>query len=178
MTSPQDPNQGPDQGPYGQQPMPGSYPAPPPLSEPDTQTLEPPTEVKISFWLWIAGAVLSLLAPVLLFASRDELLTEARRTQGGELSQAELETIVNATIGFVAVFFLIFAGLFVLFAFKMKAGRNWARITLTVLTAIIMLFTLGSSLTGLIPVLVSIVAIVLMFLPKANAYFQAAKRVA
>jgi len=80
-------------------------------------------------------------------------------------------------------------GLYLLFALKMRAGRNWARIVLTVLSALSIGSTAHSSTTirvndqaftastsqavGWFGAALAVVAIVLMFMPASNAYFAA-----
>lgn len=95
----------------------------------------------------------------------------------------------GAGAGFLSGF--LHGGLVLFFAFKVRKGRNWARITLTVLFALfiipgisffgVALFSPGAfspdEMLGVIVaaffLLVSIVLIVLMFRPTANAYFRA-----
>ncbi|MEV0676579.1 hypothetical protein AB0I60_08645 [Actinosynnema sp. NPDC050436] len=176
MTTPQDPDR-------GQQPH---IPAPPPLSESElhgsTSTgpaLPVPKEVQVSFWIWIAGAALSAIGGLLAFTQRDaiaELLRGAPQT--ANLPQDEFDALVSANIMITAVVGLVFAGLYVLFAFKARAGRNWARVVLAVLTALGLLSTLlvGATISGLLTSLISVVAVVLLYLPNSKAYFDSAKR--
>ena len=82
---------------------------------------------------------------------------------------------LGVVIGIIGV---VLAALMVFFAFKARAGRNWARITLTVLGALVLLYHLfGFSLLGLVIVLVVAAAVVTMYLPASKAYFDSAKRV-
>jgi hypothetical protein len=165
VTTPHDPNQPGQEPPLypPPPPPPGAMPPPPPINEPEVSA---PTEVKISFWIWIVSAVLTALGGLLLFTDKDVAIREAQQEaekQNTDLTPEQVETVA--------------AALYVLFAVKMRAGRNWARITLTVLTIFGLLLQLivgGES--GLIASVVGIVAVVLMFLPNANAYFSAAKR--
>jgi hypothetical protein len=84
------------------------------------------------------------------------------------------------------VFFLL-ALAYIVFAVIAYRGRNWARIVVTVLTAlfdVVLILGLvgGSSQTagGLLVaggiVLASIIGVVLMYLPKSAAFFAAAGR--
>ncbi|RAS67305.1 hypothetical protein C8D87_103644 [Lentzea atacamensis] len=167
--------------PYGPGDQESQIPAPPPLSESELRGgAEPsgtaPREVQLSFWLWIVGAALSVIGALFAFTQRDRLLEEARnRPDAGGLSEAELDTLV--TIGLVVgvVIALLFAGLYVLFAFKARAGRNWARIVLAVLTAlgVLALVIGGISIAAVLSTVVAIVAVVLLFLPASNQYFAA-----
>jgi hypothetical protein len=86
---------------------------------------------------------------------------------------------VTVSLVFVAIVGIVFAGLYLLFAFKARAGRNWARITLTVLTVLrVVVLAIGFSLLSALSALVAVVAVVLLFLPASNQFFAASKRVA
>ncbi|MCP2261729.1 hypothetical protein LX15_005455 [Streptoalloteichus tenebrarius] len=171
----------PDQGPT---PFPPAPPAPvdhlppaPPLSAHEAALPPRPVEVTVSFWTWIASAVWSFAAPVILVTQRDEVVRLTRASQP-TLTAQQVEAGVSLAIGTSTVVAIVVATLYVLFGFKMRAGRNWARITLTVLTALGAL-SLAFSLSwmSLLSTLVSVVAVVLMYLPNANAYFRAQQRV-
>ncbi|MEU6150690.1 hypothetical protein ABZ816_11880 [Actinosynnema sp. NPDC047251] len=178
MTTPQDPDRGP------QQPH---IPAPPPLSESELHgtpsaagpALPVPKEVQISFWIWIAGAVLSVIGGLLAFAQRDAVADALRRApQTADLSAEEFDALVSANIMITAVVGVVMAGLYVLFAFKARAGRNWARVVLAALTVLGLLSTLlvGAGVSGLLTSLISVVAVVLLYLPNSKAYFDSVKR--
>ena len=141
-----------------------------------------PKHVAMSFWLWIAASVMSVIGSLLMFGRRDEM-REAFRTQQGteQLTQAQLDTLVTATVVIGVVVSVVLSALYVLFAFKARAGRNWARVVLLILTAfsVVMLALAGGfSWLGMLATLVSLVAVVLLFLPAANAYFASARRTA
>ncbi|MEU4802266.1 hypothetical protein [Actinosynnema sp. NPDC023587] len=179
MTTPQDPDRG-QQQPY--------TPAPPPLSDAElhgTGTAGPalpvPKEVRISFWIWIAGAVLSAVGGLLVFTQRDALAEVLRDVpQYQSLSPDEFDALLRANMIITAVVGVVLAALYVLFAFKARAGRNWARIVLAVLTALGLLSTLlvGASISGLLTSLISVVAVVLLYLPNSKAYFESVKHAA
>jgi glucose-6-phosphate-specific signal transduction histidine kinase len=65
----------------------------------------------------------------------------------------------------------------VVFAVKMKAGRKWARLALTVLTAITLVLAAVNTMTGMgqggnwLAFLVSLTATALMWLPNSQAWF-------
>lgn len=119
---------------------------------------------------------MSVIGALFAFTQRDTLLEEARkRPDAGGLSETELDTVV--TIGLIVgvVIAILFAGLYVLFAFKARAGRSWARIVLAVLTAlgVLALVIGGISIAGVLSTVVAMVAVVLLFLPASNQYFAA-----
>lgn len=79
----------------------------------------------------------------------------------------------------------IFAGLFVLFAYKMRTGRNWARILLTIYTvwgALSFLTAMASSgadltlMWSLAEAAFGVTAVVYMFRPESTKYFAEHKQ--
>ncbi|WP_433266064.1 hypothetical protein ACQPZF_39790 [Actinosynnema sp. CS-041913] len=175
MTTPQDPDGG-QQQPY--------IPPPPPLSESELQGSSDaparpvPIEVKVSFWIWIAGAVLSVVGALLALTQREEISEALRATpQFAQSTPEQLDAAVSMTIMFTLVVGIVLAGLYVLFAFKARAGRNWARVVLTVLTALGLLTMLfRPSPSALITSLISVVAVVLLYVPNSKAYYDSVKR--
>jgi hypothetical protein len=169
MTNPQDP--------FGQPNVP---PAAPPLNESElrgAQNLPAPTTVQASFWLWVVTVVISLVGAVVGFTQRDAALAALRSANVQNLTDAQIQAAVTLGLAVAAVFAIVFAGLYLLFAFKARAGRNWARITLTVLTVLRLLSLIaGSNLLAVISVVVAVVAVVLLFLPASNQFFAASKR--
>ena len=169
MTNPQDP--------FGQ---PNTPPAAPPLNESElrgVQTLPTPTPVQVSFWLWVVTVVLSLIGAVVGFTQRDALMTALRAANVQHLTEDQRQAAATVSLAVAAVIAVVFAGLYLLFAFKARAGRNWARITLTVLTVLRVLFLFaGFSVLAVISVVAAVAATVLLFLPEANQFFTASKR--
>ena len=100
-------------------------------------------------------------------------------TSGTDLHGQSAEQVVNAVIAFAigwSIVTLIFwAIVFVLFAFFMRRGANWARIVLTVLTALSLLNIIPGFPFGLLQVLAAIVGVVLMWLRPSTAWFAAIK---
>ncbi|OJX80429.1 MAG: hypothetical protein BGO91_08635 [Leifsonia sp. 71-9] len=75
-----------------------------------------------------------------------------------------------------AIVTLIFwAIVFVLFAFFARRGANWARIVLTVLTVISLLNVAAGLGAGALQVVLSIIAVVLLWLRPSSDYFNAVK---
>ncbi|MDQ2723818.1 MAG: hypothetical protein M3Y19_11010 [Actinomycetota bacterium] len=143
-----------------------------------------PADVDKAFKLWLVSigiGVLGIIASI-AFADRQALIDQAMKNSAA-LTRDEAST--GVTIGLVvgAVVALIIIGLELFFAFKMRAGRNWARIVLTVvgiLGVLFGLFGLTNGLTiatvlNLISIIVVIAAIVFMFRPASGAYFSRPK---
>ncbi len=62
-----------------------------------------------------------------------------------------------------------------LFAFLMRRGRNWARLTITAIVALFAVLGVlnGSDLFTLVSVLIELVAVGLLYLRSSKAYFTA-----
>jgi hypothetical protein len=139
-----------------------------------------PGTVEGAFWAFIASTVIGLVGGLLIFANRDAIATTLRdsnRRSGGSLTDAQIDQAVNVTMIVALVIAVIISALYLLFAFKLRAGKNWARIVLTVITALQLISLLAGQATigGYISVAAAIIGVVLSFLTPSNAYFAAAK---
>ncbi|SEB15054.1 hypothetical protein [Leifsonia sp. 21MFCrub1.1] len=165
-------------------------PPPPPSSPPaagvpgasTVAPTAPPTTVNIAFWLYIVGAVLSVVSGIITIAvvsgSRADQVRIIEQ-QGGDLKGLTAQQVADASVTFLVTWSIVtlifWAIVFVLFAYFMRRGANWARIVLTVLTVLSLLNLLTGFGTGLLQVLATIVAVVLMWLRPSSAYFAAVK---
>jgi len=146
------PNEGVPRHPGGDRGLEGGYPSglgPPPHMPPQwpPQRPLPPREVGIAFKLWVAQIIFGLLSTVVLFAFSDPFAAgrqrvAANRAQGGGLSPQQFDTFLMTILIIGGVFGVLFLAVEVWLLLKMRRGRNWARITLTVLAGISVLGTL------------------------------------
>ncbi len=174
MTQPPYPPSGPEPEPYPQQgypqqPYPGQSPTPG----------QPPKEVELSFRLWIASIVVSLLESILTFVTIDDIRQQTIDDTIASTPGVDPQFIENTVNVVGLVFELALLALVVFFSVKMRAGRNWARIVLTVLGALDViggLFLLGqyglAALTFGLSALIIIAPIVTMYLPGAAPWFR------
>jgi hypothetical protein len=154
------------QSPYGQTAWPSQQPS---------TTSGVPTLVNISFWLILAGGVLTLIGIPLALAMFNSpafaaAVQEAMRNQRNspDISVENLRGIASTTWVVVS---LIGAGLYALVAFGIRRGKNWARILGTVFAAISLLGLTQIGL-GTITILLGVAAIVLLYLPGSAPYFR------
>jgi hypothetical protein len=177
VTNPYDPNQQ-DQG-Y-QSGLPSFPNAPSANFEPGQAPVPaPPTEIQASFWCYIGAAVIVLIGGLLYIGAKQTVIDALRNADtSNTFTETQLESLANTTIAIVVVFAAIIAALYALFAFKLRAGRNWARIVLTIIAALDLIGLIsgrGGAAVGYVGALAAIVGCVLSYLPNASAYFAAVK---
>ena len=154
-----------------------SYPAP----DPSTPRARPaavaiPSQVNIAFWLYLVGAALSLVTLIISLATVGASKTAIQHqlaSQGKHISAGTLNTLLVTTVAVAVVIGVIFIAAYVLFAYFMRRGANWARIVLLVLTVLSLIQV--TSIPGSVRFLAAAVATVMIFLRPANEYFKAVK---
>jgi hypothetical protein len=170
---------------YGfQKPMPGQYGYPGGQPQYGAGKPAPPREVLIAFWLIIGAAVLNLVNSFVIAATANRIISDAwndpafqdqlRQAAGGQDISSITPDMIAGAVGTMSVIFgLIAAGLYLLVAFGVKAGRNWARILGTIF-AVLSLAMLAQGVLGVLTFLLGAAAIVLLFLPVSSAFFKEA----
>ena len=125
-----------------------------------------PPGLRVSYWIWVAGGLLGLLAGVVgLFGA---LVLFVVSPPAGIL----LLLLVTVALALSAAQ--------VTLAMKMKEGREWARFALTIAAGVSLLLAVvstgltgGGSWPGFV---ISLAATVLMWLPSAQSWFDGARR--
>jgi hypothetical protein len=207
VTSPQDPvppqnpwpPQGPaPQGPWGPQNQ--QWPSSPPPGQQPNEPQAVPVDVVTAFQLLCGVAVLGIVnmiaTLVAVYADRatfvDQLLADiAVQDPSLEVGRDTVETVVIAGLGVTALLGLGVTALYLLFVFKMRAGRNWARMLVTMIGALMVVFALPSlfglvggggaaivsGAAGILQAVLSVGAIVLLHRAESNRYFLPAFKV-
>ncbi|MCX6498875.1 MAG: hypothetical protein NTU93_08735 [Arthrobacter sp.] len=124
-----------------------------------------PTELKISYWVWVVGGLLGLLAGVI------------------GLFGAVVLFVVSPPAGILLLLLVLvalaLAGAQVTLAMKMKEGWEWARFALTIaagISLVLAAFSMGIAGGGSWPgFVISLAATVLMWLPNSQSWFDAFK---
>jgi hypothetical protein len=179
--APQYGQQAPQQPQYGQPSVP-QYGQGGPVTWPSQQpaaTSGVPQLVTISFWLMLAAGLLTLIGIPFTIASLNSpagkrMIDQALAGQGANASGLDTSSVIGIAVTFLVVFSVIFAGLYALVAFKVRSGKNWARILGTVFAAISLLGLTQIGM-GTITILLGIAAIVLLYLPASAPYFRKAQ---
>ncbi|MEV7046290.1 hypothetical protein [Amycolatopsis sp. NPDC051061] len=134
-----------------------------------------PITVVGAFWCFIATTVIGLVSAALIVLDKkpfEDAAHDANLAQG-----VDTDRVADASTIVVAVLSVIIALLFVLFAVKLRAGRNWARIVLTVVTAldVVSILVNGGSVLGYVGLVFAVLGVALSFAPASNAYFTSTK---
>lgn len=159
-------------------------PMPPPQ---DAGQIPRPKAVDNAFNAVLTSVAISVLGTVFTVLLDGALLTRMVTDMLVGVPNAPKDIAETVTVfRYMFAFSLaVFAGLFVLFAWKMRAGRNWARLLLTIYTAVgAVSFLTGMASAGaelermwsLAEVAFGVTAVVYMFRPESTAYFAEHKR--
>lgn len=145
-----------------------------------------PGTVTGAFALYVLAALVSVVSAILLTteSGREEVRRAVREAQASSgMNPADFDAAVSLAIGIGIGFVVLFIALYLFFAFMMRAGRNWARIVLTVLSGLSIAGGLsgtaaagGMTWANWVSLVFSVLAIVLMFLTPSNEYFQRSKQ--
>lgn len=144
-------------------------------SEPTTPN--PPGTVRAAFWTLIASAVIRVLFAILTIASWNAFVNEAVAHPLAHTSADQMRSYAHTVLTENIIVDLVFGGLWVLAAYLVRGGRNWARLTLTVIVVLFGIFDIlnGTDLYTLISVLIELVAVGMLYLPASREYFAATK---
>jgi hypothetical protein len=157
------------------QPYPGGY------QNPYVRRPPAPPSVQTAVKFMYAGAAWSLISIgfSLIAVSGIKRVFEQ---SSAPVTASQLNDLVSAVVGVLIVIGLIGAGLWLWLARFCLRGRNWARITGTVLFALSTLNDLGSlgfsglgpaRLEGLVGWLIGLCAVIYLWRPDSTAFFKA-----
>lgn len=158
------------QSPYGQSPY-GQYPSEQPQPAGSNGV---PQLVNISFWLLIAAAAVFVISMLLGLTQLDDpqfrqAFEQQVQASGADVSYDAIKSVIAGTL---VVFAIIGAALYLLVAFFIRKGKNWARILGTVFAALSIFGLFGVPSIGTLGTVLGIAAIVLLYLPAAAPYFR------
>jgi hypothetical protein len=159
-------------------------PPPPPLNESAPGPVALPKSLDTAIKLWFVAAGLSLLHSILSIVNTNALIDQTAANLGVSLDAAKSSVSGIGTV----IFQLILMAVWLVIVWQMRAGQNWARIVLTVIGGIVVLFGVIGLLAlgiffaigplGVFEVLlqfaslaVIVAAIVFQFKPDVNSYF-------
>ncbi|UEL27920.1 hypothetical protein [Pseudarthrobacter sp. L1SW] len=158
------------QQPYGQSPY-AQYPSEQPQPSGSAGV---PQLVNISFWLLIASAAIFVVSALAGLATLDDprfrdVFDSQVQGTGAGVTYEDMKGVIAGTL---VVFAIIGLALYLLVAFFVRKGKNWARILGTVFAALSVLGLFSPPSFATIGTLLGIAAIVLLYLPGAAPYFR------
>ena len=158
------------QQPYGQSPY-AQYPSEQPQPAGSAGV---PQLVNISFWLLIASAAIFVISMLTGLTTLDDPMFRNAFEQQVEGTGAGVtyEDMKGVIAGTLVVFAIIGLALYLLVAFFVRKGKNWARVLGTVFAVLSVLGLFGPPSFATIGTLLGIAAIVLLYLPGAAPYFR------
>ncbi|MDQ0663054.1 hypothetical protein QFZ35_001552 [Arthrobacter ulcerisalmonis] len=171
QNAPQAPGYGQNPPPFGQSPY-GQYPSEQPQAAGSNGI---PQLVNISFWLLIASAVIFVIGMLTGLTQLDNpefRQAFEQQVQASGASGVTYDDIKSVIAGTLVVFAIIGAALYLLVAFFIRKGKNWARILGTVFAALSIFGLFGVPSIGTLGTVLGIAAIVLLYLPAAAPYFR------
>jgi hypothetical protein len=127
-----------------------------------------PKEITISFLAFVVSAVVGVVQQwpyASTFVQRYQ-----QQTTGRPESQVDPETLKWIYYAVLVVIAMVV----VLIALRMRAGRNWARVALTVVTVLGLMnqaATVGMTVFAVIALVIAATSVVYMYVPQSNAYF-------
>jgi hypothetical protein len=133
--------------------------------------------VRVSFWILLFSALLRFFFAVVTIATWNSLVDQALRDLPANVTAAQMRTEMHTLLTANLVLDIVFGLLYVLFAYMVRAGRNWARLTVTAIVVVFGLFDIlnGTDVFTLISVLLELVAVGLLYAPTSRAFFAAVK---
>lgn len=117
-------------------------PTPPPVKHPPP----PPQVRRASIGIFVLAALFAL--NVIGVIAAQDMMSGSLRTTTPELSEAEADSVATATTVLSVVFGVVAVTLLVVCGVMVRRQRKWARITVTVLLSIGLLFNLYAFLAG------------------------------
>jgi peptidoglycan/LPS O-acetylase OafA/YrhL len=134
-----------------------------------------PGTVRYSFVAWILAALIGLANAVLMLAFKQSLIDIAiKNNKNPNVTNEQIASGTTTLLWMFLVGSVVFGALFVLFAYKAQAGVRRARMLLTVLCVITVLyyFLILRTTLGLMAALLALTATVLLYTPKAGEHFR------
>jgi hypothetical protein len=152
-------------------------------AQPEPSRPDPPIPVLNAVKLMYGGAIVSAISLIITLATIGSLRT-AIHNADPTLSASKLHSAEVAAVAVAVIFGLIGIGLWIWMAYANKAGKNWARITSSVLFGLDTLSLLASIrqaepvLTRVISILIWLIglgAIILLWRKESSEFFAASK---
>jgi hypothetical protein len=139
-----------------------------------------PKAVKYAFYVFATAAAVWVANAIIWLVNKDAVTKQAIETfqqqkDGPKVTEQQIAEFTNFLLWATFILALVFGSLYVLFGYKAQDGLRRARILLTILAVISVLFHYWFFQTpiGLLSALLALVGTVLLYTPRSSAYFRA-----
>lgn len=132
-----------------------------------------PIPVWIACGIWVLSAIIFIVFSLLTLGQQNQILDTVRRQHPAGIAPSQYGTYVHTVIVTSVVVGVLFGLLYLGFAWFVFAGKNWARIAVTIFTLIGVAYDLyaGASSANYVGLLIGVVAVVLVYLPMTREHF-------
>lgn len=134
-----------------------------------------PKTVRYSFVVWVIAGLLGVVNAVVLLVYKQQLIdTAIKNNRNPKITNDQIAQGTTTLLWMFLVAAVVFAALFTLFAYKAQDGVRRARLLLTMLcvVTVVFYFLVLRTTFGLMTALLALAATVLMYLPKAAEYYR------
>ncbi|TNC23575.1 hypothetical protein [Amycolatopsis alkalitolerans] len=137
-----------------------------------------PSTITTAFYCYLASTVIGIVSGLLVPGNQGEIADALRRANTAHLTESQIQDAARIAVISAVVIALLISLIYLWLAFKLRAGRNWARITLTVLTVlqvILLASGRGGSVVGYLALLLAVAGLVFAWLGASSQYIQTVK---
>jgi ABC-type multidrug transport system permease subunit len=140
-----------------------------------SEPVERPTVVRYAFVVWVLAGIVGVGNAVLMLINKQTFIDHAiEQRRGANISNEQVASGATTLLWMFLVAAVVFGVLFGLFAYKAQERERRARLMLTIMCVISVVFYLVVLQVYLSPVIAALVlaGTVLLYLPKANKFFE------
>jgi heme A synthase len=146
-----------------------------------------PLDVTKAFALWLASVAVSLVGQLIAYPAASGMIREAvergAESSGSPIPPADVETIMRVGLAIGLALIVLLAAVWVLVGFKLRAGRNWARVLVAAVTVVGVVSMLATAdgfsslptILTLVQNLLAIAVVVYLYRPESSTYFSKPK---
>ena len=141
----------------------------------EAEAEERPPVVLYAFVVWVLAGIVGVANAVLMLINKQTFIDHAiEQRRGANISNEQVASGATTLLWMFLIAAVVFALLFALFAYKAQERERRARLMLTILCVISVVFYLVVLQVYLSPVVaaLTLAGTVLLYLPRANVFFE------
>ena len=140
-----------------------------------------PVTITVALAGYLVSTLSALVSAIVLGGYHDQIVDTLRTADarsGNRLTGAQLDHAATVLQAAGITVLLVIAAVYLLLAFRLRAGRNWARIVLTVITLfqIVSLIVARGTVLSYVSAAIAVIALVSAYLPASNDYIRQVKQ--